>query len=253
MTFRAVFLVGASAISLAACARNTPTLGVSGKDWEWASHFVVDSDYAVVLGIVTDSATGRPPDGRTEARITPADEPLHATTNVTRQGRFALRSLPGENALGINSGVYLPKAFKLNLKRGSFDTLRIVLVPDTVDHSKEPPPAYEFDQGAGNITGIIIDSTTGKPIEHGASAALVPLGSGEPVSSKVDSAGVFSLYAMPGSYRLLIRSQGYNGISKDVTIGAERTDMLRLVMTRDLNRILDVVPKPSGKSKLETR
>ncbi len=76
------------------------------------------------------------------------------------------------------------------------DTVRAQIIPET--------------KGNGTITGIIVDSTSGKPVEF-ASIALVDVSTKKPIDGTIaDEKGAFTLTKLPeGDFRLLISFVGY--------------------------------------------
>ena len=83
--------------------------------------------------------------------------------------------------------------------------LTLLAVPDAVRAQIIPPT-----KGNGTITGVIVDSTSGKPVEF-ASIALVDISANKPIDGTIaDEKGAFTLTKLPeGNFRLLISFVGY--------------------------------------------
>ena len=81
----------------------------------------------------------------------------------------------------------------------------VLMLPDAVRAQIIPET-----KGNGTITGVIVDSTSGKPVEF-ASIALVDVSTKKPIDGTIaDEKGAFTLTKLPeGDFRLLISFVGY--------------------------------------------
>ncbi|GAB3270842.1 outer membrane beta-barrel family protein [Larkinella harenae] len=104
--------------------------------------------------------------------------------------------------------------------------------------------AEEAPKGNGKITGMLIDSTSGKPVEY-ATVALISSKTGKPIDgTTTDDKGKFALTKLaPGEYRLQYSFIGYkNADSKTFTI-AKGTDlnMSNVTLQPDVRTLSEVV------------
>src|SRR5512134_386545 len=78
-------------------------------------------------------------------------------------------------------------------------------------------PSLSGQANTGVLTGVLIDSTDGKPIHYG--RADVPI---KGLTAFTDSLGRFAIAGLePGQYRLYVRGLGYRIDSVDVRVGRD--------------------------------
>jgi ferric enterobactin receptor len=103
------------------------------------------------------------------------------------------------------------------------------------------PLLPQAPQGAGRLTGIILDATTKKPVEY-ATVALLPVASNTPIDGTVcDDKGHFNLKGLAaGAYRVQVSFVGYTTRTQNVTITDGTTDLGTLTLESSAQKLGEV-------------
>jgi outer membrane receptor for ferrienterochelin and colicin len=114
------------------------------------------------------------------------------------------------------------------------------------------PPA---NTGDGSISGVVLDSTTNKPVEY-ATVALMSGNSDKPVNGAVcDEKGRFDIRKVaPGNYRVVISFIGYSTKTINVTVPAHNNEVnIGSIKISDSSSILKEITVEAQKPLIEER
>jgi hypothetical protein len=126
---------------------------------------------------------------------------------------------------------------------------RAITVPDVDAH------VMDVALGGVNVTGVVIDRETEKPLPEARVDAYRRGRSGDGTGSdaRTDAQGRFTLEVNPGEYRIRAAADAYNDATLDMTIGEAGASEVRLGLEKGVSiagRVLDAQGRPAAGSRL---
>lgn len=154
--------------------------------------------YGTVQGIITSLEDGLPLEG---VRIKVVGSENSETFSLD-DGSFLLTTLPGSVTISASKSGYIEASGSANIKSGEHLYFSPSLL---IEDATGPDPVV-------NITGKIVDSTTGSPIVD----AQINVGD-DAFTYQADQSGNFIIENMPlGTLRISVSATGYNTVAMDV-------------------------------------
>ena len=218
-------------------------------------HVFPDRTHGILIGIVIDSTTERPPRFEVAASLVGSTSSLFLPVTPAVRGQFIFGPFPGLYRLSIQGFGYKPFIEDIQVKAGAIDTVVAHLVRDAtgvldrIDAGGVALPHIDTrmltDDSLSAVIGTVSDPS-GRRFPYPMNVMVES--SDRSIIGKVltDSLGGFVLpRIIPGSYRIFIRQIGYVTYSANLQLRAGAVDTVAAKMARDTMRLM-LRPRASG-------